>query len=72
MSSVSFLKSRAKGLALQRVDAVEAGEGLNSGQSGEHLVDEHGVKEGLVVAGLELLSDDQHLVIVGSEPLGGL
>ena len=46
------------------VDAVEPGERLHGVQPGERLVHEHRVQQRLVVAGLELLRDDEHLVVV--------
>ena len=42
-------------------------------EPGERLVDVHRVQQRLVEAGLELLGDDQHLVVVASSnALGGL
>ena len=57
---------------LQRVDAVEPGQGLHGVEAREDLVDVHGVQERLVEAGLELLGHDEHLVVVPGEALGRL
>lgn len=54
------------------VRAVQAGEGLDGGETGEGLVDVHRVELRLVEAGLVLLGDDEDLPLVGIEPGGRL
>ena len=54
------------------MDAVQPGQRLHGIQPGEDLVHVHRVQQRLVEAGLELLGDDQHLVVVVAESLGGL
>ena len=55
-----------------RVDPVQPRQGLHGVEATEDLVDVHGVQQRLVEPGLELFGHDQHLVVVGVEPLGGL
>ena len=50
------------------VRAVQAGQRLDGGETGEGLVDVHRVELRLVEAGLVLLGDDEDLPVVGVEP----
>ena len=61
-----------EGAVLVGVGAVQPGERLHGGETGQRLVDVHGVELWLVEAGLELLGHDHDLVLVGVEPLCGL
>ena len=54
-----------EGVLLARVGAVEPREGLHGLDAREPLVHVHRVQQRLVEAGLVLLGDDQHLVLVG-------
>ena len=49
-------------VGLLGVDPVEPRQGLDGREPDERLVDEHRVEQRLVVAGLELLGDDQDAV----------
>ena len=59
-------------IVLLRVRAVEPGQGLDRPNPREGLVDVHGVEEGFVVAGLELVRADEEAVRIFLEPLGDL
>jgi hypothetical protein len=61
-----------EGAVLVRVRAVESGQRLYRGETGEGLIDVHRVELRLVEPGLKLLGDNHDLVIVAVEPLSGL
>jgi len=61
-----------EGILLRGMGAVETREGLHRLYAGERLVHVHGVQQGFVVAGLELVGDDEEAVRGLAEPVGNL
>jgi hypothetical protein len=59
------LEVEHEGVVLAGAGAVEARQGLHRLDAREPLVDVHGVQERLVEAGLVLVGDEEHLVLVG-------
>ena len=62
-------KVQHKGVFFMRVDAIQAGQGLDGLNTGQPFVHIHGVQQGLVKAGLVFLRHKQDLVLVCCEPL---
>ena len=72
IASASLRKSSTKVSVLSGWIRLSRRQGLDRVEPDQGLVHEHRVQERLVVAGLELLGDDEHAVVGAGEGLGGL